>query len=116
MCPPQEICSIINDARLDDMLDNVYDQMTAGNYLSSRPGLLGECSQLCRSGVPGGHYHVDRETGKITYYKVLTPLEIGISLLVAAVIEYCFFIIVKSRYQLKWVDTNTLTKKNPASN
>ena len=22
----------INDARLDDMLDNIYDQMTAGNY------------------------------------------------------------------------------------
>ena len=33
--------------------------------------------------------------------KVLTPLEIGISLLVAAVISIAFFIIVKSRYQLK---------------
>ena len=44
---------------------------------------------------------MDRETGKITYYKVLTPLEIGISLLVAAVISIAFFIIVKSRYQLK---------------
>lgn len=91
----------INDARLDDMLDNIYDQMTAGNYYQAARVYLENAASYVEAGVPGGHYHVDRETGKITYYKVLTPLEIGISLLVAAVISIAFFIIVKSRYQLK---------------
>ena len=91
----------INDARLEDMLDNIYDQMTAGNYYHAARVYLENAASYVEAGVPGGHYHVDRETGKITYYKVLTPLEIGISLLVAAVISIAFFIIVKSRYQLK---------------
>jgi uncharacterized protein len=91
----------ITDSRLDDLLDNVYDQMAAGNYYQAAQVYLENAASYVEAGVPGGHYRVDRETGKITYYKVLTPLEIGISLLVAAVASIAFFIIIKSRYQLK---------------
>ena len=91
----------ITNSRREDMLDNIYDQMAAGNYYQAARVYLENAASYVEAGVPGGHYQVDRETGKITYYKVLTPLEIGLSLLVAAVISIAFFIIVKSKYQLK---------------
>lgn len=91
----------LTDARLDDMLDAMYDAASEGNYFQVAKIYLQQSAHFVESGVPGGHYRVDRDTGKITYYKVLTHLEIGISLVVAAIAAIAFFVIVKSRYQLK---------------
>jgi len=91
----------LTDARLNDMLDDMYDAASAGNYFQAALIYLQQSASFVDAGVPGGHYRVDRDTGKITYYKVLTPVEIVISLVVAAIAGIAFFVIVKSRYQLK---------------
>ena len=52
-------------------------------------------------GVPSGHYRVDEETGKITYYKTISPFEAFIAFLIALVAAIAFFVVIKSRYQLK---------------
>ena len=44
---------------------------------------------------------MDEETGKITRYKVLTPVEIVISIVLALVLSLVFYFVTVSRYQLK---------------
>ena len=58
-------------------------------------------TEYVNAGVPGGHYRIDEETGKITYYKTITLLEGFIAFALALVASIAFFVIVKSRYQLK---------------
>lgn len=91
----------LTDSRLDKLLDAVFDQMAEGNYYQAALVYLQKAAGFVEAGVPADHYRIDRDTGKITYYKVMTPLEIAICLAIAAVISIAFFIIVKSRYQLK---------------
>ena len=42
----------INDARLDDMLDNIYDQMTAGNYYQAARVYLENAASYVEAGFP----------------------------------------------------------------
>lgn len=91
----------LTDSRLESLLSDIKDQLSAGSYYEAAKTYLEGATSYVEAGVPGGHYRVDRDTGKITYYKVLTPLEITIALSVAAVISLIVFIWVKSTYQLK---------------
>lgn len=91
----------ITDSRLEKMLDNIYDQMSAGNYYQAAEVYLQDAQQFVEDGVPSGQYRIDRDTGKITYYKSLTPVEAAISLGLAAIISLVFFFRIKSSYQLK---------------
>lgn len=91
----------LDDERIDSILDIVASDMQSGNYFDAGTHYIEESDKYVKAGVPGGHYRVDKETGKITRYKVLTPLEILLSLAAAALAGLGFFTIVKSKYQLK---------------
>ncbi|MHC5269769.1 TPM domain-containing protein [Enterococcus sp. LJL98] len=91
----------LDDARIETLLDAVYDGMASGDYLQAAQSYLSLTKEYVAKGVPRGHYRVDRETGKITYYKVLTLGEMLFALAIALVISAGFFIVIKSRYQLK---------------
>lgn len=68
----------LTDSRLDKLLDAVFDQMAEGNYYQAALVYLQKAEGFVEAGVPADHYRIDRDTGKITYYKVITPLEIAI--------------------------------------
>lgn len=91
----------ITDKRLNTMLDEIYEAMVDSNYGLASRIFLTRSIEYVEAGVPRGHYRIDRDTGKITYYKILTPFEAFLSLLFALLISGIFFIIIKSRYQLK---------------
>lgn len=91
----------LTDSRIDTILDSVFDQMRNENYGQAAINYLTLTQDFIKKGVPGGHYRIDRETGKITRYKVLTGFEIFIALTIAFISAGIFFIFVKSRYQLK---------------
>ena len=91
----------ITDSRLDTLKEAVENNLSNGNYFQAAQAFLEQSSTYVADGVPGRHYRVDRETGKINYYKVLTPLEIILALIAAAVISLIVFFVVKSKYQLK---------------
>lgn len=91
----------LTDSRLEKMLDSIQENLSAGSYFEAAKSYLEESSAYVSDGVPGGHYRVDRDTGKITYYKVLTPFEIIIALTVASIISLITFFWIKSTYQLK---------------
>uniref|UniRef100_UPI00403F1650 TPM domain-containing protein n=1 Tax=Candidatus Enterococcus willemsii TaxID=1857215 RepID=UPI00403F1650 len=91
----------LNDKRIESLLDDVYDGMSTNNFSQAAKNYLIGASRFVDDGVPKDHYRIDEETGKITYYKVLTPFEITLALIGAAVISLIFFFIIKSKYQLK---------------
>lgn len=91
----------LSDARIDQLLDAVFDGMSTGNYSQAARSYLTMTKEFIDIGIPKGHYRVDRDTGKVTYYKVLTPGELVIALAIALIVSGGFFIVIKSRYQLK---------------
>lgn len=92
----------MDDRRVDDTLDLAYESMTSSNYYGAAEAFLTKTDAYFEKGVPGGHYRVDEETGKITRYKSLTTTEIVIALVVAVVLSLVFLGITISKYQLKF--------------
>ncbi|MDA9471000.1 TPM domain-containing protein [Enterococcus sp. 5H] len=92
----------LNDKRIDQTLDEIEPSMIAGNYFEAAQSFLENTSYYFDQGVPGGHYRVDTETGKITRYKTLTTTEIVIAFVAAIILSGLFLIINISKYQLKF--------------
>ncbi len=91
----------LDDDRIDTTLDAIYDKMSNAAYYEAAQTYLAKATEYVSDGVPGGHYRVDEATGKITRYKVLTTVEIVISLLLALILSLVFYFVTVSRYQLK---------------
>lgn len=91
----------LNDRRINSMKESIQESLSAGNYFKAAQNYLVEASQYVSDGVPKGHYRIDRETGKITYYKALTFWEAFFALLAATILSAIFFFVIKSKYQLK---------------
>ncbi|MEG0078069.1 TPM domain-containing protein [Enterococcus sp.] len=91
----------LTDSRREEFFDTVSSDMSNGNYYAASTTFLSKMTDYVNAGIPGGHYRIDEETGKITYYKTITLLEGVIAFALALVASVAFFVIVKSRYQLK---------------
>lgn len=91
----------LTDQRVDAILDDVTAQMKNEAYEEAAMTYLDKSAAYVADGVPGGHYRVDEKTGKITRYKALTPLELGLALIAATIAAVAFYLITKARYQLK---------------
>lgn len=92
----------LDDKRINKTLDEIEPSMIAGNYFQAAQSFLNNTSHYFDQGVPGGHYRVDTETGKITRYKSLTKTEIIIAFLAAMLLSGIFFAVSISKYQLKF--------------
>ncbi|WP_207694264.1 hypothetical protein DOK67_0002399 [Enterococcus sp. DIV0212c] len=92
----------LTDKRIDQTLDAIEPNMVAGNYFLAAQSFLEKTSYYFDQGVPGGHYRVDTETGKITRYKSLTTTEIIIAFVAASILSGIFFAVSISKYQLKF--------------
>ena len=91
----------LTESRLDTIEEQVTDALSREDFYEAAHRFLTLSAKYVEDGVPRGHYRIDRDTGKITYYKVLTPFEAIIALAIAAVLALIFFLIIKSKYQLK---------------
>ena len=91
----------LTDSRIEQILDSVYEGMSEADYIQAARSYLTMSQSFIENGVPRGHYRVDRDTGKITYYNVLTFGEILFAIITAVIISGVVFFIVKSRYQMK---------------
>lgn len=92
----------IDDKRLNQALDEIEPSMINRNYFQAGKIFIKNVDQNFELGVPGGHYRIDTETGKIIRYKVLTGTEIGIAFVLSIVLSAVFVIINISKYRLKF--------------
>ncbi|OJG26748.1 hypothetical protein RU98_GL003135 [Enterococcus caccae] len=91
------------DKRIDQTLDDaIAPSMKNGQYFQAAQRFLENTNTYFEQGIPGGHYRVDTETGKITRYKVLTTTEIILAFVAAIVLSGIFFALSISKYQLKF--------------
>lgn len=91
----------LTNARLKKLLAQTKQQLREGNYYEAAKQYIESTTSYVQAGVPGGHTRVDRDTGKVTYYRTLTPLTILFALLAAFVISTVVFFSIKASYQLK---------------
>lgn len=91
----------LTDKRRDEVLDEIQSAMAAGNYSAAANTYVTNISQYIEAGIPDRQYQVDRDTGKITYYKSITLLEGVIAVAIAAILGLAFFFVTLSRYQLR---------------
>lgn len=91
----------LTNSRLKKLLAQTKQQLREGNYYEAAKQYIERATSYVQAGVPGGHTRVDRDTGKVTYYRTLTPLKILLALLVAFVISTVVFFSIKASYQLK---------------
>ncbi|MDT2612717.1 TPM domain-containing protein [Enterococcus dongliensis] len=91
----------VTDKRREQLLDDVEAAMRVGDYSQAASDYLTNIQKFVDAGIPSGSYRIDEETGKITYYKSITWLELTISLIVATIAAVGFFLFIRLRYQLK---------------
>ena len=91
----------LTDKRVDKILDAVTAAMQNENYYQAGADYLSTTKEFVDAGVPKGSYRIDEKTGKITYYKAITPIEFAIGFVIAAAAAIAFFVSVRLRYQLK---------------
>ncbi|MBP2099767.1 TPM domain-containing protein [Enterococcus rivorum] len=116
----------MDDSRIDQALDIIEPNIKNGDYFQAGTVFLKSVQKNFDAGVPGGHYRVDTETGKIIRYKVLTGREIDIALFMAGIITIIVVIGTVSSYNLKSVihkypfreksSLNLITKTDHLSN
>ncbi|MGH2096120.1 TPM domain-containing protein, partial [Enterococcus faecalis] len=80
----------------------IWDNMTQGNYFAAAHTFVQDTQAFVNKGVPGRHYRVESETGKITRYKVITPVEMVIAFAAALILSLVSLRINISKYQLKF--------------
>lgn len=92
----------LNDKRTESALDDIEYFMSDQDYFGAAESYLTSVNTFFDKGVPKGHYRIDSETGKITYYKSLTPVEIILAIVGAAVVSGGFILLSISKYKLKF--------------
>lgn len=92
----------MTDKRIDQSLNNIEPSMKNGYYFQAAQSFLKNTDHYFKQGIPGGHYRIDTETGKVTRYNSLTTMEIIIALVAAIVLSGIFFVVSISKYQLKF--------------
>lgn len=75
---------IFTDARLDAMLDRMYEGAAAGDYAASAEAFLDGAEDYARQGIPAGQYNYEEETGAISRYRSLRWYEVLLALAAAA--------------------------------
>ncbi len=97
-----EAIRYLTDRRIDTILDNAYGYVSDGDYANCFSEMLNGVTRAYEQGIPDGQYNYDVETGKISVYRSVTPLEAVIAVLVALVAGIGVFAAIVGRYRLKF--------------
>lgn len=97
-----EAIRYLTDRRIDTILDNAYGYVSEGDYADCFSEMLSGVVYAYEQGIPDGQYNYDVETGKISVYRSVTPLEAVIAVLVALVAGIGVFAVIVGRYRLKF--------------
>lgn len=91
---------IFTDARIEAMLDRVYEGASQGNYKSCADAFLSDVERYCQKGIAGGQYNYDTETGKISVYRSISGLEALLAVAVSSFVAWMACLGVKCQYAM----------------
>lgn len=101
LLPVGKMNRFLTDQRWNAILDDAYDVMSGGNYADCARIYFDGVMKYYRSGIPGGQYNYDKDTGKISVYRSIKLYEAGLALAVAAAIGAAACGGVVSTYSMK---------------
>lgn len=89
----------LTDDETENILDQVYTDVSAGNYAASAETALSEVRNLYDRGIRNDQYTYDEKTGKIVKHTTVNPFEGIISALIGFFPALGFFTGVRSSYK-----------------
>lgn len=96
---------ILTDARLDEILDKVYEYLPEEDYAGAAGAFVSETRYFTKLGVADNAHRYDQETGEITGPAIWEkrerslPVRLGIALLCGVMAGGITFWLIKARYK-----------------
>lgn len=96
-----EAIRYLTDARIDSILDDAYTDVSNGDYGDCLITMVDGVERYYQKGISEGQYNYDTETGEISRYHVLTPIEIGTTVVVALLCALIIYFSITSSYKMR---------------
>lgn len=97
-----DLMTYLTDNKQERVINAGYDSVADGDYADSFRKMLDQTEEYLVSGIDSNQYLYDQETGKITRYRSLTLVEVGIALVAALAAAGIAGAAVIGKYRLKW--------------
>jgi uncharacterized protein len=101
MCNVGTMNRYITDSRLEDILDEGYTYVSEEEYYSCIQAMIRETYLWLEKGIPEGQYNYNEDTGAISRYRSITPMEAAIAFVVALAAALLTAVFVVGKYRLK---------------
>lgn len=102
-----DMIDILTDARIDSILDDVYEGMADENYVKAAENFLEKTEYFVEQGVEAGQYRYDTEKDKLSLAEAIV-----IGVLAGALISGITCLIIVSRYKGKRAGNDTAYRQN----
>jgi len=93
----------MTDGRIEEAHNQTYGYLASSDYADAAAAMITAVANYVKRGIPEGQYQYDVITGErlTSRHNALTPGEIGMSALAAAIVAFGFMRIVNRSYNLK---------------
>ena len=102
----------LTDARIDAILDDAYNDVSAGDYADCLNTMLDGVARYYDAGIPSGQYNYDTETGRVSVYRSIEPMELVIAIILAVGSGVSVYLFVAARYRLKFETYHYPSREN----
>lgn len=92
---------IFTDQRIEEMLDNVYEGASDGDFAASVAAFLEDTAYYGRQGIQSNQYNYDTETGRISVHRSIRWYEALLALVVSAFAAGTVCLSIKRQYEMK---------------
>lgn len=95
-----EAIRCMTDDRISYMLDEAYDDVSDGAYAQGMKDMIDWACYYYGEGIVAGQYNYDSETGEVSAYRSIEPVEAVIAVVLALAAGGSFFGITTGKYKL----------------
>lgn len=92
----------LTDSRIDQITENAASEAGNSAYEACFEKLINGVSQAYDSGIPSDQYNYDTETGEISRYHSITPMEAVVALLLGCAAAAAVYGGIVGKYRLKF--------------
>ncbi len=91
----------LNDARIDTILDNAYNDVSEGDYAACYTTMLEGVEWAYQKGIPSDAHTYNEETGEVVYYRSIKVEEIIGAVVIAAIVWFAVYFGIAGKYRFK---------------
>ncbi len=92
---------IFTDSRMETMLDGIYDRASDGDFYGAAMSFLSDVRYYGKQGIPQGQYNGSAETGEISVYRSISPIEFLLAAGIALFVAGTAVLTIKRQYNME---------------